>query len=962
MSKHLPHKTAPTKFSTWILRGVITMAILLTMGIVIFFILIAQISTDLPRLKSGTLDNVESTIIYDREGNVLYTIHGEENRTEIPLSNIPPSLVNATLAIEDDQFFHHFGIDFGGIIKAFLSEIGIGKPRGGSTITQQLVKNTLLTSERTFTRKLKEILLAIQVERTFSKNEILERYFNTIPYGSNAYGAEMAAKIYFDKSARSLTLAESAILAALPQAPSRYSPYGPNSHLLMGYFQNDNTYVPGRKDIVLMRMEELGFITREERLKALEEAEKITFRLFRQEIKYPHFVLYVKDILENKFGKEAVETGGLKVYTTIDPYLQNKAEQIVEERTKNWPEQYGVHNTSLFSVDMETGQILAMIGSADYFNEEIDGNVNMVLRSRLPGSSFKPIVYAAGIAKGYSPATVLFDLETDFGNNYIPNNYDGTFSGPVSMRQAIARSLNIPAVKMTYLAGVDNILMLAKKMGIETLKDADQYGLSLGLGTGETTLYQMVKAFSVFGKGGKKMEFSPLLRIEDANGKIIESFEENQPETQEVLDPQIAYTINHMLSDTSARPDAWNITLQIPDQITAVKTGTSNKKVREGGREVVRPLDTWTIGYTTRIITGVWAGNNDSTPVKYEAAGFSTAGKIWHDYMVAATLDKPLEEFLRPKGITWRSVSRLSGKLPSAQTPPDQIISELFTSFNIPEEIDDSYQAIEIDRVSKKLQTTFTPPDAKTKAIVAKFHSLRPDDPNWENPVQEWTKKNFSTDEGEIIARAPTEFDDVHNAQTALTPPTIQIVSPTNNAIVSAGSIFLQPEVSGDHGILKVEYYLQERLVDTKTEFPFMGELRIVLKRKKPYKITAKIFDTLYYTSSDTINIVVDDTPDTTPPQAKITFPIANSTFTPGQKLTIQTQIQEDRSTGKVSFFLNSQNVGEVTKFPYFLPITLPTKTGTYQLRILAADTKGNIDDDTMDITISPSSVNPPDS
>jgi membrane peptidoglycan carboxypeptidase len=961
IANKLAHQTPKRK---WLLKSFITICLLGFFSFVAILIAIAQISSELPQLKSGNLANVESTIIYDKEGAVLYTIHGEENRKEIPLNAIPKHLIDATIAIEDDQFYEHYGIDLGGIFKAALNEfLGIGKRRGGSTITQQLVKNTLLSPERTLTRKFKEILLAIQIERTFSKNEILEMYLNTIPYGSNAYGAEMAAKTFFDKSAQELSLVESAILASLPKAPSRYSPYGPNKHLLMGYFEDNGKYIAGRKDVVLKRMEELEYISHKKRLKAIKDSEITEFKKFRQEIEYPHFVMYIKQMLEDKFGKEAVETGGLKVYTSIDPYLQKKAQTVIEERMKEYPEKYGVTNASLFSVDLETGQILAMVGSADYFNEEIDGNVNMVLRNRLPGSSFKPLVFAAGIGRGYSPASVFFDLETDFGNDYIPQNYDGTFSGPVTMRESLGRSLNIPAVKMAYLAGVDNILLTAKKMGITTLKGPDQYGLSIGLGTGETTLYQMVKAYSVFAKEGKLMPFQPFIRIEDTQGKIIESYEEQEIVTTEALDPQIAFSINHMLSDPSIRPDYWNTWLQLPDQINAAKTGTSNKKIREKGstEDIVKPLDNWTIGYTTKVITGVWAGNNDSTPLKFEAAGLTTAGKIWHDYMIAATEEHDLEEFPKPQGIKWETVSRFSGKLPSPHTPENQIYSELFTSFNLPKEIDNVYQEIEIDRISGKLPSRYTPAEARTTAIVANFSSLRPDDPNWEKPVQLWAKE-FIQQDATIIAEIPTEKDNIHSEETAKSGPTIQIISPQDGAIAAPGIISIQPQISASHGVEKVEYYLQGKLMDTVTEFPFVGTLKIILKRPRPYKIKAKIFDKLYYTSSDNITIIINDTEDSTPPNTKISFPIKETTFPAGETISILTNTTDDRKIEKVLFNLNGEKIGESSIFPYSLTYTLPQKPGKHTLSVLASDSTGNVDDDAISLTISESKTRNPNS
>lgn len=698
----------------------------------------------------------------------------------------------------------------------------IGKRRGGSTITQQLVKNTLLSSERTVTRKVKELLLSVQLERTYSKNEILAMYLNTIPYGSNAYGIEMAARIFFDKHSQELSLAEASVLASLPQAPSRYNPYGNGKDILMGYFDEEGNYVSGRKDVVLKRMEDLGFISAEERQKAFGESAQITFKKYRENITHPHFVLYIKELLENKFGKEAVETGGLHVYTTLDPVLQAKAEEIITEKVASYPERYGANNAALLSVDTEKGHILAMVGSADYFNEEIDGNVNVVFRNRLPGSSFKPIVYSTAFAKGYSPATVLYDLETDFGNDYIPQNYDGKFNGPVSARRALAHSLNIPAVKLAFLAGADNIVNQAKKMGFTDLIDGDQYGTSIGLGTGEVTLYQMITAFTVFAKGGKKISFTPLLRIETNSGKIIESNEERIPKEKEVLDPQIAFTINHILSDKGSRPAGWEA-LQIPDQINGAKTGTSNKRLKKGkAAGAIKPLDNWTIGYTTKVVTGVWVGNNDATPLFHTAAGLTTAAPIWNAFMREATKNHDLEEFTKPDGISWKRVSRRSGLLPSKHTPDGDIIAELFTTFNFPSEVDQTFLSIEIDKVSKKLPTEDTPEEAITEALVANFHSLNPTDANWEKPVQIWAKKfieNYGSDTI-ILDKIPTEYDDVHTANNTQDKPQIKITSPKNGDDIPTGYLEIHVDIEALNGIEKSRIFLKSKTSKNRYRIP----------------------------------------------------------------------------------------------------------------------------------------------
>lgn len=938
----------------WLGKTLLGAAAFGIVGIFVGFIFIITVISDIPDLPTS-FDNIESTIIYDRDGNVLYTIHGEENRKEIPLSDIPKHVIDATISIEDDQFFEHFGFDVGGIAKAFLAEyLGIGARRGGSTITQQLVKNTLLSSERTLTRKVKELILSIQIERTFSKNEILSMYLNTIPYGNNAYGIEMASRVYFDKHAPDLSIAEAAILASLPQAPSRYNPYGNGEEQLMGYFNDEGDYVAGRKDLVLKRMEDLGYISPEERQTAFEEGLEKEFKKYREDITYPHFVLYVKELLENKFGKEAVETGGLHVYTTIDPRIQDRAEEIISEQMEFYPERYEATNAAALTVDTETGQILAMVGSADYFNEEIDGNVNIVFRQRLPGSSFKPIVYASAFAKGYSPATAIYDLETDFGNDYIPQNYDGRFNGPVSARRALAHSLNVPAVKMAFLAGVDNVVNQAKKMGLTDLIDGDQYGTSIGLGTGEATLYQMVTAFSVFAKGGDKIAFTPFLRIETGEGKVIESNEEMVPKSQEVLDPQIAYSINHILSDKSARPPGWNA-LQIPNQINGAKTGTSNKRIRPGNAPgSIKPMDNWTIGYTTRVVTGVWVGNSDAAPLGHTAAGLTTAGPIFNAIMTEATSDHDLEEFPKPDGISWKQVSKWSGLLPSKHTPDEDIVAELFTTYNFPSETDQTFLTVEIDKVSRKLPTEFTPEEAITEALVANFRSLNPTDPNWEKPVKVWAEKYLAEmgSEEEVLSEIPTESDDIHTASAP--KPKIQILSPRSGGSVAPGSLDIQVSVDAPKGVEKVEFFLDKRLADTSTSYPYTGKIRInrnAVGRK--YRIGVTVTDGYYYQSSDVINVEISDDADTESPQAQILYPDDGAKFPANTNLTIKTQATDNMGIAEVAFYLDDRLMGRSSSPPYEYTLTLPEEFAQHRIAIVAKDSSGNTDRDESLITIS---------
>ncbi|MBU0727431.1 penicillin-binding protein, partial [Patescibacteria group bacterium] len=724
------------------------------------------------------VDNIEnlvasqSSVILDRDGGILYTIHGDENRKIIPLEEIPVHTAQAAMAIEDDRFYEHIGIDVGAIFKAVCSEFGICSARGGSTITQQFVKNAFLSPERTYTRKLKEIILALQIESKYGKDEIMTMYLNRIPYGSSIYGVEVASQIFFGKPASELTIAESAILAAIPKAPSYYSPYGSNIYPLINIDEKEilklgieseqdlvdenpdfiskgligktytfgeegeqrDIYIKGRVDFVLSRMAELGYISAEEERAAIEEATVIEFQPFREDITAPHFVMYVRELVEEKYGKEQIEKGGLRITTTINAKMQESADKAVEDRAERNATNFLATNAALVAMDTNNGQILAMVGSADYWNDEIDGKVNVALRPRLPGSSFKPIDYAAAFLQGYAPSTVVYDVRTKFGSWYEPENFDGQFRGPVTFRQALAASLNIPAVKATYLAGIPNVLDLARKMGIDLNQGEDWYGLSLGLGAGEARLIDMVGAYSIFANGGYKNEPVAILKIEDRNGNILEEYEEPTKKNL-ILDPQVAYLINDILSDRESRPDEyWRNQLTVPGHTNGAKTGTSNKKKND----INYPFDTWTMGYTRNLAAGVWAGNANGDQLSLKASGLDVAAPIWRQFMTEATAEMENVPFEKPEGIKWVKVAKASGKLPSEHTPEEDTVTAVFASFNVPQEYDTSYQLVEIDKVSGKLATEYTPDEAREEKAFFSHHSILPDNPNWENPVRAW--------------------------------------------------------------------------------------------------------------------------------------------------------------------------------------------------------------------------------
>lgn len=572
----------------------------------------------------------QTSVIYDRTGeHILYEMHGEENRKVIPHEEIPDNIRLATIAAEDSDFYNHPGIDMKAILRALGTDVASSeKQQGASTITQQLARNVFLSREKTFKRKFMEIILAIKIERNFNKNEILDMYLNDIPYGSNAYGIESATQTFFGKAAKDLTLDEASLLAALPNATTFYSPYGNHAEDLIK-----------RQQYVLDRMSELTLINKDEseQAKKVDVLQKI--EPFKQQIEAPHFVFYVKDQLEKMYDKDLLEQGGLNVYTTLDYDMQHAAEKAVQDGIASLGKKYNASNAALTAVDPKTGQILAMVGSKDYFDKSIDGQVNVAISPRQPGSSFKPFAYATAFKNGYHPETVLYDVPTDFGldgsgQDYTPSNYDGNFHGPVTMRSALAMSLNIPAVKTLYLAGIENTINLAHDMGISTLNEKNRYGLALVLGGGEVTLLDETSGFSVFANDGKRNAPTGVLKIIDSQGK---DFYNSQPDEKQVLDPQVARKINSILSDNSARAPVFGSAnkLVIPGRTVAAKTGTTQEF-----------HDAWTVGYTPSLATGVWVGNNDNQAMTAGADGSYVAAPIWNSFMSQVLKNYPQESFI----------------------------------------------------------------------------------------------------------------------------------------------------------------------------------------------------------------------------------------------------------------------------------------------------------------------------
>jgi 1A family penicillin-binding protein len=650
---------------TWIRRHykeiIIDTAIgFFVVGLIIVGGLFIWISTlEIPDLSSFGQRRIEqSTKIYDRTGQVLlYDLHQDVRRTIVPFENISYHVKNATVAIEDDEFYNHFGIDPFAILRAALSNFTSGDllgGQGGSTITQQVIKNSILEQEKKLTRKIKEAILALKIERELTKDEILGHYLNESPYGGTIYGVEEASQSFFSKSASDLTLPEAAYLAALPQAPTYLSPYGTHKDAL-----------DARQKLVLKRMLVNKFITEEEYNTAV--ATTVTFAPQAVTgIRAPHFVMYIREKLVEKYGEEALIGKGLKVITTLDANLQAEAEKIVKENAlKNEPK-FHASNAGLVAVDPKTGDVLVMVGSRDYFDEKIDGNFNIAISPRQPGSSIKPMVYASAFSKGYTPETKVFDVKTQFSTAcepwdlsneapcYSPNNYNNKFVGPISLRNALAQSLNIPAVKVLYLTGIKDAIKLVGDLGITTLNDPDRLGLTLVLGGGEVKLLEHTGAYGVFANEGVKAQQRVILKIQDSLGNTLE---ETPVKEDRVLDREVALQISDILTDNNARAPLWgfNSLINFKDRDVAAKSGSTNNS-----------RDAWIMGYAPNLAVGVWVGNNDNSPMNGLSGLIATP--MWRQFMDFALAKLPEEHFAEPKAIDPTIKPILQGQLVSVSS------------------------------------------------------------------------------------------------------------------------------------------------------------------------------------------------------------------------------------------------------------------------------------------------------
>ncbi|MCK9497310.1 MAG: transglycosylase domain-containing protein [Candidatus Colwellbacteria bacterium] len=765
--KKIPFK----KIAIWLGGLIITSAVVGFLG---FFYLSRNLPT---AFEITNQELVESTKIYDRTGEkLLYEIHGEEKRTYLSAEDIPDIIRQATVAVEDSGFYSHPAIDIRGIIRAFIVDIKKGyRAQGGSTITQQVAKNSFLTTEKSIIRKLKEIILAFRLEQVYTKDEILNLYLNQVPYGQNAYGIEAASRIYFDKPAKEINLSEAAMLAAIPQASSYYSPWG--SHTIE---------LEERRLFVLSQMKTTGVIDDQQYEYAVKNKPEVMPRPKEASFALaPHFIIEIQEYLNNKYGENFVSRAGLKVITTLDTELQEIANKTVEDGALRNTDLYSGHNAALISMDPKTGQVLALAGSKDYFKDpepegclegstcRFEGNFNVITQGlRQPGSSFKPFAYLASFIKGLTPDTILFDVPTEFASNnpncpaipnyendlaqcYHPQNFDHIFRGPTTLKESLAESINVTAVKTLYLAGLQNTIDLAEKMGITTFEDRGRVGLSLVLGGGEVKPIEMAEAYSVLANDGLRNPYTFILKIEDKEGKILEEYKDK---SERVVEANYTRLISDILSDKNLRAPLFQSSLSltsVPGYQIAMKTGTTNNYI-----------DAWTFGYTPNLVVGVWAGNNNRYPLQQRGSSILAAVPMWHDFISQAVVKRPNETFLKPEPIG-TDIPILRGELDK-----NNIHNILFY----------------LNRLSD------------------------PQYSNWEEGVQNWLKNNVLPDISD-----PAYSYNKEDEQTSDTGPNIEIIDLNNGDFVSNNPI-LQFKVLSNIGLQKIEIYINEQLLETITE------------------------------------------------------------------------------------------------------------------------------------------------
>ncbi|TSC54256.1 MAG: Uncharacterized protein LiPW16_86 [Microgenomates group bacterium LiPW_16] len=771
--------------------------------------LFAWYAKDLPRPDRVRRLEGLSTVILDRNGEVLYDIYGEQNRVPVPLEEMPLYLRQATIAIEDKDFYKHQGFSPRGMLRAVINIFVFHKLQGGSTLTQQLVKNVLLTSERTLPRKIKEFILAVQIERKYTKDEILQMYLNEAPYGGTAWGVETAAQTYFGKHAKDLTLTEAVVLAGLPAGPTKYSPFS----------QDPKAWI-WRTEQVLRRMREDGYITKKQEEETRKQLETVEFARESANFRAPHFVMYVKEQLVEQFGEKMVEQGGLKVTTSLDWKIQEQAEKIVKEEVEKI-KNLKVGNGAAVVLDPKTGEVLAMVGSKDYSATDSAGSkFNVVTQGlRQPGSAIKPVTYATAFKKGYTPSTLIMDVETHFPGgegkpDYIPKNYDGKFRGPIQVRFALGNSINLAAVKILGMAGIKDMLTTAYEMGLKTLAPTDEnlrrFGLSLTLGGGEIRLLDLTSAFGIFATGGVRHEPLSILKVQDSRGKTL--FEVKPTSGKKVLSPEVSFLVSHILLDNNARqevfgPRSW---LVVPGKTVSVKTGTTDDK-----------RDNWTIGYTPSVAVGVWVGNNDNSPMHPTlASGVTGAAPIWNRIMREVLKDKPDEPPAVPPGIVVSQIDAYGGGLPREGIPTR---SEYFISGTEPTAPAPIYQRLKISKNNGKLanpiEIALSEYEEKDFIVLEEQDPVSTDGKNrWQEGIDAWLAANPDSKYHPPRETSTDKLDKV----------VVRIKNPADRVQIDDNDVLVEAEAVSTGEIVKIEVLVDGSVKRTVSTNKFSERINMI--------------------------------------------------------------------------------------------------------------------------------------
>lgn len=813
-------------FTSLLIVGIIFVVVSFILSLAVF----AYFATKLPSPDTLTNRNIdESTKIFDRNSKLLYEVFGEEDRTLVTIDNVSPFLLNAVLATEDGDFYRHDGFDVKGFLRGMISCVVKNSCQGGSTLTQQLSKNALLSPERTLIRKIKELILSLQIEKKYSKDEILQMYLNEAPFGHQSYGVESAANLYFNKPVKDLTLAQSALLAGLPQEPSTYSPC------------NSPENAKGRQLTVIRLMEKNGWydknkvkqhITKEDAKQARDE--ELTFSCKFSNIKAPHFVMYVKKLLEEKYGTEIVEKGGLKVTTSLDLELQEKAQKIVTDSIETTGKDYAVGNGALVALKPGTGEILAMVGSKDYFNDEDGGQFNVTTAKRQPGSSIKPITYVTALEKGYTATDIFFDVKTKFPGgegqpDYEPENYDKKYQGPIFMKDALGNSINTVAVKLLSLVGIDNMIQTANKLGIKSLDSkASYYGLSLTLGSGEVTLLELTNAYSTFANQGMYVNPVSILKVESSSGKTLEEWKKTKG--TQVVKKEDAFILSDMLADNDNRLRAFGSYsyLTFPKATVAVKTGTTND---------VR--DNWTIGYTPSIAIGVWVGNNDNSPMSVKS-GVAGAAPIFNKVMTEYLKGRSEEKFVKPDNVIDKEIDSELGGLPQGTRPR---ITGIFVKGTEPNSNSKYLVELEICTKDDKLASEACKKAERTE--TKSFYNFVAEKPAWQDALDDWIKDNVPDGERDKY-KPPTEVSDLYfdgegNVKND-SEPEIVFNNPHNGDSVS-NTFTVEVDILTPNTVTSVAFYLDGvQIGNDDTSIPYSGEIKIssgVSGDKHKIKVTA---------------------------------------------------------------------------------------------------------------------------